>query len=181
MPMRQIFKIPAAGTAFVVIVVLGMSIGSRPGQAKNDNNGSQDEQQMIQTGLAIAATTGIHLNIDNKDSDMVGLGSYLVNVAADCNGCHSNPITTYAPGGDPYLLPGPVPPFFNGKKQINPATYLGGNQDFGVFGPGPQGHIISRNLTPDKTGLPEGGHTLSDFIQILKTGVDLDQIGRAHV
>jgi hypothetical protein len=55
------------------------------------------------------------------------------------------------------------------------ATYLGGGQDFGVF-PSPNGavHIVSRNLTPDKTGLPEGGRPLSEFIEILRTGADLD-------
>ena len=36
-------------------------------------------------------------------------------------------------------------------------------------------HIISRNLTPDKTGLPEGSRTLAEFTQILRTGIDLDQ------
>jgi hypothetical protein len=35
-------------------------------------------------------------------------------------------------------------------------------------------HIVSRNLTPDKTGLPEGGNTLAQFMQIMRTGVDLD-------
>jgi hypothetical protein len=35
-------------------------------------------------------------------------------------------------------------------------------------------HIVSRNLTPDKSGLPEGGHTLAEFIQIMRTGVDMD-------
>lgn len=34
----------------------------------------------------------------------------------------------------------------------------------------------NRNLTPDYTGLPEGGHSYSDFLLILKTGVDLDKI-----
>jgi hypothetical protein len=151
-----------------------MLIDARPGHAANDNNGAQDEKQMIRTGLAVAASSGIHLNMANKNPDMVGLGSYLVNVVADCNGCHSVPPTTYAPGGNPYLLAGPTPPFFSGTKQINPATYLGGNQDFGSFGPGPAAEIISRNLTPDKTGRPEGGNTLSQFMLIMRTGIDLD-------
>jgi hypothetical protein len=64
---------------------------------------------------------------------------------------------------------------FTGVKKINPATYLGGGRDFGPF-PGPNStlHIISRNLTPGKSGLPEGDHTLAQFMQILRTGVDLD-------
>ena len=36
--------------------------------------------------------------------------------------------------------------------------------------------IVARNLTPDKTGLPEGGHTLSQFMEILRTGVDMDHL-----
>ena len=31
-----------------------------------------------------------------------------------------------------------------------------------------------RNRTPDKTGLPEGGTTLAEFFQIMRTGIDLD-------
>jgi hypothetical protein len=27
-------------------------------------------------------------------------------------------------------------------------------------------HLYLRNLTPDKTGLPEGGHTFEEFVQI---------------
>jgi hypothetical protein len=174
MLMRQFLKALTAGAAVVALVVVGMLIVSPSGHAANDNNGSQDEKQMIKTGLAIAAASGILLNMKNKYSDLVGLGSYLVNTH-DCDGCHSaSPQTTYAPGGNPYLLPGPTLPFFSGRKQFNPKTYLGGNGDFGSFGPGPKAEIISRNLKPDKTGLPEGGHTLSEFIQIIRTGVDLE-------
>ena len=36
--------------------------------------------------------------------------------------------------------------------------------------------IVSRNLTPDKTGLPEGGRPFSEFEEILRTGVDLDHL-----
>jgi hypothetical protein len=34
--------------------------------------------------------------------------------------------------------------------------------------------IVSRNLTPDKTGLPEGGRTFEEFRFIIQTGTDLD-------
>jgi hypothetical protein len=53
-------------------------------------------------------------------------------------------------------------------KAINAAVYLGGGQAFGPF--------ISRNLTPDKSGLPEGGRTFSDFLLIMRTGVDLEHL-----
>lgn len=175
---RQSLKTLTAGAAFAALVIMGMLIVSPSGHAAdqndNDNNGSQDEKQMIRTGLEVAASTGIQLNMTRKDPDMVGLGSYLVNVVADCNGCHSNPPTTFAPGGNPYLLPGSAPPLFSGRKKINPATYMGGNSDFGSFGPGPKAEIISRNLTPNKNGVPEGGRSLSEFIEILRTGVDMD-------
>jgi hypothetical protein len=117
---------------------------------------------------------GVQMNMTGKDPDLVGLGSYLVNVVADCNGCHSDPPTSYLPSGNPYFRT-TNPPIFSGTKQINPATYLGGNQDFGAFpSPGGTVHIVSRNLTPDKTGRPEGGNTLAEFMMIMRTGVDLD-------
>lgn len=170
-------KITQTLAAFVVLVLIGTLIGYRSGRADNDNNGSQDEMLMIQTGLSVAASTGIQLNMSNKDPNMVGLGSYLVNVTSDCNLCHSPAFITssFSPGGNPYNLPGPTPPYFSGKKQVDATVYLGGNQFLGTLGPGPNGQIISRNLTPDKTGQPEG-HSLSDFILIMKTGVDLDHV-----
>ena len=161
-----------AGAAFAALVVMGLVIGSPSARANNDNNGSQDEKQMIQIGLAVAP---VPLKMGDNDPDMVGLGSYLVNVTGDCNGCHSaGPATEFVlPNGNPYLRQPP----YSGTTAVNPMTYLGGGRDFGTFPPGPvaQLHIISRNLTPDKTGLPEGGRSLSDFLKIMRTGVDLDQ------
>ena len=164
-----------AAAVFAGVVVAGMLVVSKSGQAANDNNGAQDEKQMIQIGLSAASSEGITLSMSGKDQDMVGLGSYLVNVSGDCNGCHSaGPSTAFAPGGNPFPLPGPHPPNFSGVKRINPATYLGGTRSFGSFGPGPKGEIISRNLTPDSTGRAVGGATLSDFKLIMRTGQDLD-------
>lgn len=169
--MRQFLKKPLAGAVFAALVATGLLIGASS-EAGNDNNGSQDEKQMIRIGHQVAP---VPLNMTHKDPDMVGLGSYLVNVVADCNGCHTqDPSTQYLPSGNPYLRSPPNGPFL-GTKLVNPATYLGGGSDFGPF-PSPDlaVHIISRNLTPDKSGRPEGGHTLHEFIQIMRTGVDLD-------
>src|SRR5215472_16591738 len=155
---RRCLKLLSSLSAFAAVFALGMSLAPTPGRADNDNNGAQDEKQMIQTGLMVAATSGIQLNTAGKNLDMVGLGSYLVNVVADCNGCHTqDPATQFLPTGNPYLRSPSQGPFM-GAKQVNPATYLGGGQDFGVF-PSPNGavHLVSRNLTPDKSGLPEGG------------------------
>ena len=138
--------------------------------ATPDNNGSQDEKLMIQQGLTEAANIGIILNIGKQDPDMVGLGSYLVNVTSACNVCHS-PVfitTSFTTAGNPYLLP----PVYSGKKQADPRYYLGGNQNFGPPVAG-AASIISRNLTPDKNGQP-AGVTLADFMAIMKTGIDLD-------
>src|SRR5713101_4941706 len=90
-------------------------------------------------------------------------------VSKAINDCHdAGPQTQHEPGGNP---------FFGQRKKINPATYLGGGQDFGPLLPTPGSpHIVSRNLTPDKTGLPEGGRPFSEFRQIMRTGVDLDHV-----
>jgi len=113
--------------------------------------------------------------LEGKNRALVGLGSYIVNGQGDCNGCHSaGPPTEYiVPTGNPYFLSPP----FSGKQQINPATYLGGGNDFGGY-PAPDSplHIISRNLTPDKTGRPEGGNTFEQFVEIIRTGVDMDHL-----
>jgi hypothetical protein len=118
----------------------------------------------IRRGLEAAP---VPLNMQGKDVSLVGLGSYLVNVVASCNDCHSaGPSTQYAPGGNP---------FFGQPKVVNQATYLGGGNDFGALIPGSP-HIVSRNLTPDKTGRPEGGRSLAEFVHILETGEDLDHL-----
>jgi len=99
-----------------------MLLSSPRGQAANDNdnNGAQDEKLMIQIGKSAAP---VQLNLAAKDSDMVYLGSFLVNVAGDCNGCHTaDPSTEYLPPGNPYLRTPPNGPFL-GKKIIDPAHY----------------------------------------------------------
>jgi PKD domain len=121
----------------------------------------------VKQGIAIAP---VPLNMAGKDPNFVGYGSYLVNAAGDCNGCHSDGTTTqYAKGGNPY---------FGQSAVVNAATYLGGGRDFGAF-PNATGnfpHIISRNLTPDYTGLGVGGDTFNQFLLIIRTGVDLDHV-----
>lgn len=154
-------KITGAIVALVAITLAVVSMKAPRVQASDD-----DTESRVQIGLRIAP---VPLNLQGKDRALVGLGSYLVNAVADCNGCHSaGPPTEFARGGNPYL---------NQPTKINPATYLGGGRDFGPYpGPGPFPHIVSRNLTPDKTGMPEGGHTFAEFLQIIRTGVDLDHL-----
>jgi len=123
------------------------------------------DQAKVLLGMQIAP---VPLNLTGKDPNSVGFGSYLVNANGDCNGCHSaGPATQFANGGNP----------FQGQKTVvNPATYLGGGRDFGPF-PNANGnfaHIISRNLTPDYTGMAAGGMTYDKFALVMRTGVDMD-------
>ena len=153
-----------AVAAFAAIVLTGMSIRSSPVQADDEVN---NDESKIQIGFAIAP---VPLNLTGKDRRLVGLGSYIVNGANDCNACHHSgtpPNFEYLPGGNPY---------FNQRKVVNPATYLGGGQNFGPVGPPPSPDIITRNLTPDKTGHPEGGHTFAEFLQIIRNGKDFDHL-----
>jgi hypothetical protein len=68
-----------------------------------------------------------------------------------------------------------VTPTSISPKVVNQATYLGGGRDFGPLIPRTP-DIVSRNLTPDKTGKPEGGRSFAEFRQIIRTGVDLDHL-----
>jgi len=147
-------------------VVLSIFVWATTFSASSQVNAQSDRDSRSERGLEIAP---VPLNMEGKDRALVGLGSYLVNASGGCNDCHSaGPQTQYLPGGNPY---------FGQPTRINPATYLGGGRDFGPLLPTPGSpHIVSRNLTPDKTGLPEGGHTFDQFREILRTGVDLDHL-----
>jgi hypothetical protein len=141
--------------------------------ALNADDGDSEESK-IQQGFRIAP---VPLTLIGKNRDLVGLGSYIVNAQSDCNGCHNGgqAAPQYLPIGNPYLLPPPGGPF-GGTKITNQASYLGGGRDFGAFPADPFPHIISRNLTPDRTGRPEGGTFLNEFIHIMRTGEDMDHL-----
>jgi hypothetical protein len=160
MTLKQIGK-PAGAIAVFAVITLAMML-SNSHTVKGDDD---DSESKVRRGFQIVPAL-VHLNLEGKDRELVGLGSYIVNGQADCNGCHSaGPQTEFSPGGNPY---------FAQPETINPATYLGGGRNFGKVGPPPSPDIISRNLTPDKSGLPEGGHTFAEFLQIIRTGVDMD-------
>ena len=114
----------------------------KPNGATAPRTDARDTQESkVQRGFDAAP---VPLNLDGLDVGLVGLGSYIVNIQADCNGCHSaGPATEYTQGS----------PYFGQPKVVNPAVYLGGGDDFGSLIPG-TADIVSRNLTPDNTGLP---------------------------
>jgi hypothetical protein len=141
---QLVLTLAAAAAAIVLLVVPGVNAQGPP-----------DENSKIQQGYAIIATSGITLNLQGKNRALVGLGSYLVNATADCNGCHGNP--TWAPGGDP---------FAGEPAMLSANGYLvGGNLD--IFGP----VFVPRNLTPNAAGRP-AGMTLEQFIHTIRTGQD---------
>jgi hypothetical protein len=162
--MRSKQKLFASSGAVVTIAAIaGILIGSA-GRAEDRNS----EDPRVGIGFAVAP---VPLKLTGKDPKLVGLGSYLVNAANDCNVCHTGggpPNFNFAAGFNPY---------FGQRKKTDPTVYLAGGTDFGPALPG-AGYvgpdIISRNLTPDKTGMPEGGHTFQQFLEIMRTGVDLD-------
>lgn len=144
------------------------------------DDGSDSEEKLAAIGLRIAPS---FIDKEGKDPTLVGLGSFIVNAQADCNGCHgSDPANVFLPANNPYFL-APL----NGPTEYNPATYLSGGHNFGTVGPGivkdPTSplyagpglgpNIISRNLTPDYTGNPEGGNDLEKFIKIMRTSMIL--------
>jgi hypothetical protein len=119
---------------------------------KGPDHASASEDAAIQIGWQIAP---VRLDMSGKNPALVGLGSYIVNAQADCNGCHFGP-PAYTNGGNPFL---------GEPEAINQAGYLAGGAD--LFGP-----FVPRNLTPTAEGLP-ANLTLSQFLEVLNTGADL--------
>jgi hypothetical protein len=155
---RMIASFGAVAASAVMVMVAS----SKPLKASEDGGGDDNK---IRIGFEIAP---VPLNLEGRDRSAVGLGSYLVNAIGSCNDCHSaGPQTEYLPDHNPY---------FGQAAKVNPAPYLGGGRDFGVLAGPNSPDIISRNLTPDKTGRPAGGRTFEEFYTILKTGKDYDHL-----
>jgi mono/diheme cytochrome c family protein len=153
----------AALASIFVTALAGTLIGSHRAGAQGDDDHDASFSR-IRQGFDIAP---VELDLQGKNPALVGLGSYLVNAVGACNVCHTaGGGMQFAPGGNP---------FQGQEKKYNLATYLAGGRDMGTL-PGGGAHIISRNLTPDKTGRPAGGLTFPEFVQIMRTGVDLDQL-----
>ena len=153
------------------MILLGTVLAAPRVQAEDDEQGSSDKSR-IEVGLQIAP---VHLRYAKHERKLVGLGSYLVNAVIGCNGCHSaGPATEFAAGHNPFQRLGPFTP----PKIENPVTYLGGGRDFGQIGPITSStvppHIVSRNLTPDSTGVPVGG--FGEFFDSVRNGIDPDHL-----
>lgn len=168
MKVNNLFKTAALPAVVGALALAILMSSSKTVRANQDEKGDRNEESLIQRGFDVAP---VPLNLEGKNRALVGLGSYIVNVTGDCNGCHSaGTATEFATGGNPYFRS----PIFTGTKVVNTATYLGGGRDFGPVGSLP--HLYSRNLTPDNTGLPEGGRTYEQFVEIMRHGTDLDHV-----
>ena len=176
-------KIGQTVKATLVVAAAGIIVlaGMRLFPPKVHAGETDSVQELAAIGLKIAP---VKLNMTGKDSTLVGYGSYIVNAQADCNGCHtSNPTgSEYGASNNPFLR-APL----NSNPQVDAQYYLGGGQNFGPAGPGVSSGVyfagpgngpltITRNLTPDITGLPEGGHTLEQYVNIMRTGHDYDNL-----
>jgi len=153
-------------------LILAGAVITSPAVRADDVNSSSDRWRIDQ-GLQIAP---VHLTYDKQDSDLVGLGSYIVNATGDCNGCHSmGPASQWVSGHNPYQRLGTA---FTPPPIEDTRFYLGGGRDFGQIGPVTSAtvppHIISRNLTPDSSGLPEQGASFGEFVNSMTKGIDAD-------
>ncbi len=164
MPMHRSIASIGVLSSLTAVLLGGAFLG--PASARADAGDLNAEAALVRRGFEIAP---VPLNLEGKNAALVGFGSYLVNAVADCNGCHSaGPPSEYMPGGNPYFKGSP-------PAVLNQSTYLGGGRNFGSLVPGTPA-IVSRNLTPDRTGRPAGGLTFEDFLHVLRTGADLNHL-----
>ena len=128
---------------------------------KGNARGDDDFERRAQIGLRIAP---LPLNVEGRDAELVGYGSYLVNAVVDCTGCHS--IKEYANGGDPFL---------EQPKRVDATNYLRG----GLGLPADTGQIVkSRNIRPElPSGLP-ASKTFAQFSAVFRHGTDFDNPGQ---
>jgi hypothetical protein len=147
---RKLMIVVLLTWAVLALVVAIASLPPRIASAETTDFSPQEEYE-IRKGFAIAP---VPLDLQGKNRNLVGLGSYIVNAQAACSACHTNP--EFAPGHNPFLGQPP---------RINRENYLAGGQSFGPF--------VSRNITPDANGLP-AGLTLNQFFQVMRKGTDFD-------
>jgi hypothetical protein len=171
-------------TAIAAAALAFVTASSSPAFADDPNDAISKSQ--VQQGLAASPIPASKLNFTGKNPYLVALGSYLVNGAGDCNGCHTFP-RFLRPGGtvpgtngnstgnltsqgsnpqygNPYLdlieqsLTGQL------KANTNVKHFLAGGRCFGFF--------QSRNISPDDSGKPRG-LTEAEFIQVMRQGKDI--------
>ena len=128
MKTQLLVKMAAGAVLSLGVIALVGPLSTSP-TAQAQDNGNNDEEQLVHIGYAISP---VPLNLEGKNPEgqrrLVGLGSFIVNAQADCNGCHTAggpPNFNYANNGNPYFLNPPL-----GTK-TDPTTYLAGGTPFG--------------------------------------------------
>jgi hypothetical protein len=144
----------AFGALLATLIVAAHTTVPAVAQVASPAAASDNEQRQAAIGLKLAP---VPLNFAGRSKTLVGLGSYLVNLAT-CSGCHTTP--EYAPGGNPFL---------GQETQVNTAGYMAGGASFGP--------VKSANVTPDKKGRP-AGLTYNQFVAAMTKGKDHDNPGR---
>ena len=105
-----------------VFLCATLAFATSAGTALADNDKRDDiDRSVVQQGFDASPIPKEKLNIKGKDPYLIGLGSYLVNAAADCNGCHTFPR---------FLRPGGTLPGTNGNFTGN-VQGLGSNPNYG--------------------------------------------------
>jgi hypothetical protein len=150
-------KILATLMLLGVAAIAQMMVNIGKGNARGDD----DFASRALIGLRIAP---LPLNLEGRDPELVGYGSYLVNTVGLCSDCHS--IQQFAPGGDPFL---------GQPKRIDATDYLRGGQQF----PADTGQVVtSRNIRPElPSGLP-ASKTFAQFSDVFRHGTDFDNPGQ---
>jgi hypothetical protein len=171
-------------------VALAIAVAASGIAYADDDKDKKDgiDPSRVQQGFDASPIPKSQLNFKGKDPYLVGLGSYLVNGAGDCNGCHTFPRFLRPAGtvpgtngnftgnmssqgsnpssGNPYLDPPGDEQPLNGqlKANTNVKHFLAGGRCFGFF--------MSRNITPDDSGKPRG-LSEAEFIKIMRQGKDI--------
>jgi hypothetical protein len=155
---KRILASAAVVGLFATVTIISNSPlkGDDNDRSRGDREREDEGELEVQTGFRIVPPN-IKLNLQGKDIELVGLGSYIVNAQGACNDCHTCP--SYVSGHNPF----PPPVGVSGDGQINSANYMAGGVNFGV--------AVSANLTPDATGKP-AGLTLEQFQIAIRTGHD---------
>src|ERR1700680_5117439 len=106
-------------TAIGAAALVAVATTSSPARADDDSK-DRISQSQVQQGLAASPIPPDKLNFTGKNPYLVALGAYLVNGAADCNGCHTFP-RFLRPGGTVGTTANPT----------GNLTYQGSNPNYG--------------------------------------------------
>ena len=107
----------------VSLAVLAAGLLVAPAVAQTQQVTDPETVSKILKGFQISP---VPMNMQGKDPDLVGYGSYLVNATSNCEICHSAGTSTQ-------VVAGGNPCFGQHPTVVNPVTYLGGGRDFGPF------------------------------------------------